>query len=61
VKSKQNYNPQCFREFLTFAYQTGGEGVEVRVQDGTVWLPQKLIASLFGRSTENIIIHIKKL
>ncbi len=25
-------------EFLTFAYQTGGDGVEVRVQDGTIWL-----------------------
>jgi hypothetical protein len=23
-------------EFLTFAYQTGGDGVEVRVQDGTI-------------------------
>ena len=28
-------------EFLTFAYQTGGDGVEVRVQDGTIWLSQK--------------------
>ena len=25
-------------EFLTFAYQTGGDGVEVRVQNGTIWL-----------------------
>jgi hypothetical protein len=28
-------------EFLTLAYQTGGDGVEVRVQDGTIWLSQK--------------------
>jgi len=48
-------------EFLTFAYQTGGDGVEVRVQDGTVWLSQKLIARLFDTSTENIIIHIKNI
>ena len=27
-------------EFLTFAYQTGGDGVEVRVQEGTIWLSQ---------------------
>jgi len=46
-------------EFLTFAYQTGGDGVEVRAQDGTVWLSQKLIARLFDTTTENIIIHIK--
>jgi hypothetical protein len=25
-------------EFLTFAYQSGGDGVDVRVQDGTIWL-----------------------
>ncbi|MCL2047304.1 MAG: virulence RhuM family protein [Defluviitaleaceae bacterium] len=48
-------------EFLTFAYQTGGDGIEVRVQDGMVWLSQKLIARLFGTSTENVITHIKKI
>ena len=48
-------------EFLTFVYQTGGDGVEVRVQNGTVWLSQKLIARLFGTSTENIIMHIKNI
>jgi len=45
-------------EFLTFAYQTGGDGVEVRVQDGTVWLSQKLIAELFDTTLQNINIHI---
>jgi len=44
-----------------FAYQTGGDGVEVRVQDGTVWLSQKLIARLFVSSTENIIMHTKNI
>jgi len=48
-------------EFLTFAYQTGGDGVEVRVQDGTVWLSQKLIAELFDTTTENVITHIKNI
>jgi hypothetical protein len=28
-------------EFLTFTYQTGGDGVEVRVENGTIWLSQK--------------------
>ncbi|MCL2086272.1 MAG: virulence RhuM family protein [Oscillospiraceae bacterium] len=45
-------------EFLTFAYQTGGDGIEVRVQDGTVWLSQKLIASLFDTQLANINMHI---
>ena len=48
-------------EFLTFAYQTGGDGIEVRVQDGTVWLSQKLIAELFDTTLENIIMHIKNI
>ncbi|MDP1590251.1 MAG: hypothetical protein Q8M07_21030 [Prosthecobacter sp.] len=34
-------------EFLTFAYQTGGDGVEVRVQDGTICLSQKNMGRLF--------------
>ena len=45
-------------EFLTFAYQTGGDGIEVRVQDGTVWLSQKLIASLFDTQIPNVNMHI---
>ncbi len=34
-------------EFLTFAYQTGGDGVEVRVQDGTIWLSQRNMGLLY--------------
>lgn len=48
-------------EFLTFAYQTGGNGVEVRVQDGTVWLSQKLIADLFDTKLQNINMHISNI
>ena len=40
-------------EFLTFAYQTGGDGVEVRVQDGTIWLSQKNMGELFTTSSDN--------
>ena len=48
-------------EFLIFSYQTGGDGVEVRVQDGTVWLSQKSIGELFGSSTDNIGLHLKNI
>ncbi|MEY4569051.1 MAG: hypothetical protein RLZZ398_490 [Verrucomicrobiota bacterium] len=44
-------------EFLTFAYQTGGDGVkvrvEVRVEDGTIWLSQKNMGLLFETTPEN--------
>jgi hypothetical protein len=48
-------------EFLTFAYQSKGDGVEVRVQDGTIWLSQKNMGLLFETTTENIIQHIKNI
>jgi hypothetical protein len=48
-------------EFLTFAYQSGGDGVEVRVQDGTVWLSQKNMGALFETSSDNIGLHLKNI
>jgi hypothetical protein len=48
-------------EFLIFSYQSGGDGVEVRVQDGTIWLSQKNIASLFDTSADNISLHLKNI
>jgi len=48
-------------EFLTFAYQTGGDGVEVRVQSGTIWLSQKNMGELFMTSSDNIGLHLKNI
>jgi len=48
-------------EFLVFSYQTGGDGVEVRVQDGTVWLSQKNMGLLFDTSADNIGLHLKNI
>jgi len=48
-------------EFLTFAYQSKGEGVEVRVQDDTIWLSQKNMGLLFDTSTDNIGLHLKNI
>lgn len=35
-------------EFLIFTSQAGQDSIEVRVEDETVWLTQKLMAELFG-------------
>jgi hypothetical protein len=48
-------------EFLIFTKQAGEDSLEVRVQDGTIWLSQKLIAALFDCSTENVIQHLKNI
>jgi len=48
-------------EFLIFTKQAGENGIEVRVQDGTIWLSQKLMATLFDCSTDNISLHLKNI
>jgi hypothetical protein len=48
-------------EFLIFTKQAGENGIEVRIQDGTIWLSQKLMAALFDCTVENVIIHLKNI
>jgi len=48
-------------EFLIFTQQAGEDGIEVRVQDETVWLTQKLMAALFGVTVPTINEHISNL
>lgn len=48
-------------EFLIFTNQTKEDGIEVRVQDETIWLSQKLMAALFDCSTDNISLHLKNI
>ncbi len=48
-------------EFLTLAYQTGGDGVQVRVQDDTIWLSQKGMGELFATTPENVLMHLKNI
>jgi hypothetical protein len=48
-------------EFVIFAYQSKGDGVEVRVQDGTIWLSQKNMGLLFDTSSDNIGLHLKNI
>jgi hypothetical protein len=36
-------------EFLIFTSQAGENSIEVRVEDETVWLTQKLISELFDK------------
>lgn len=59
IKSLQIRNSTV--EFLIFSYQSGGDGVEVRVQDGTIWLSQKQMGMLFDTSSDNIGLHLKNI
>jgi len=48
-------------EFLVFTKQAGENSIEVRVEDETVWLTQKLIATLFEVSVPTINEHLKNI
>lgn len=48
-------------EFLIFTQQSGESGIEVRYEDGTIWLTQKLMAELFDVTTANVNIHLKNI
>lgn len=54
---KKNKNTLQIRnstaEFLIFTSQANQNTIEVRVEDETVWLTQKLIAELFGVDCKN--------
>jgi len=48
-------------EFLIFTHQNGEDGIEVRYENETIWLSQKLMAELFGTSSDNIGLHLKNI
>ena len=48
-------------EFLIFSAQSGGDGLEVRYEDETIWLSQKLMAGLFEVTVPTINEHLKNI
>jgi hypothetical protein len=48
-------------EFLIFTSQAGEKGIEVRVENESVWLTQKLIAVLFAVTVPTVNEHLKNL
>jgi hypothetical protein len=48
-------------EFLIFTQQAGADGIEVRYQDETIWLTQKLLAELFDVTVPTINEHLKNI
>ena len=48
-------------EFLIFTSQAGEDSIEVRYQDETIWLTQKLMAELFEVTIPTINEHLKNI
>ena len=48
-------------DFLVFTKDSGENGIEVRVQDGDVWLTQKAVAELFDVDRSVVTKHLKNI
>lgn len=48
-------------DFLVFTKDAHEEGIEVRVQDNTIWLTQKAIGQLFDVDRSVVTKHLKKI
>lgn len=48
-------------QIIIYQTESGDTKLEVRLENETVWLSQKLMAALFQTSTQNITIHLKNI
>lgn len=48
-------------EFLIFTNQDSNDSIEVRIEDETIWLTQKLIATLFDVTVPTVNEHLKNI
>ena len=48
-------------EFLIFERQTHDKGIQVRFENGDLWLTQKAMSELYNCSTDNIGLHLKNI
>lgn len=47
--------------YLTFIAATGQSGVEVIYADENIWLPQKMMGTLYDVETHTVNYHLKKI
>ena len=48
-------------EFLIFERQTHDKGIQVRFENGDLWLTQKAISELYDCTTDNVSLHLKNI
>lgn len=48
-------------DFLIFTKQHSEDGINVRIEDETIWLTQEGIATLFDKGRTTIVEHIKNI
>ena len=58
---KKKFIRNSTAEFLTFTQQSGGQSIEARYEDESIWLSQKLMAELFDVEVNTINYHLKEI
>jgi hypothetical protein len=58
MSTKPEKPPGTCSEIILYQTEDGKSYIQVRLEGGTVWLPQRLIAELFQTTIANINIHI---
>ncbi len=48
-------------QLLIYQTKSGDTKIEVRLENETVWLTQKLMAELFQTTPQNITLHLKNI
>lgn len=61
MSNKDLYIRSSSAEFLIFEQQKKEKGIEVRFEDGDLWLTQKAMAKLYDCSSDNIGLHLKNI
>ena len=57
----KNNLPDNQSDFLLYTGNDGKVNIEVFLKDETVWLTQKAVGALFGKSKATISEHLKKI
>lgn len=61
MSNKDLYIRSSSAEFLIFEQQKKEKGIEVRFEDGDLWLTQKALGELYNTSKQDISYHIKNI
>ena len=48
-------------QILIYQTEDGQTKIDVRLQDETVWLTQRMLAELFQTTPQNITLHLKNI
>lgn len=61
MSNKELYIRSSSAEFLIFEQQKKEKGIEVRFEEGDLWLTQKALGELYDTSKQDISYHIKNI